>query len=134
MPNRRLAAVLTVLLGLALTLPPAAAAAGQTTATDRRVLQRYAADTWRSFELLLDPGTALPSDNVDAAGERSRYTSPTNVGAYLWSTLAARDTGVTSPAEARRRIAATLATVARLERHAPAACSTTGTTRPAGPS
>jgi hypothetical protein len=54
-----------------------------------------------------------------SAGERSRYTSPTNVGAYLWSTLAARDAGIISPSEARQRIAATLASVARLERHQP---------------
>jgi hypothetical protein len=87
----------------------------------------------RSVELLLDPASGLPSDNVSAAGERSRYTSPTNVGAYLWSTLAARDTGVISPAGARRRNAATLAGVARLERHGPSGMSTTGTTRPPGP-
>jgi hypothetical protein len=122
MPTRRLA-VLAVLLGLALTLPlaapVAAEAADQSATDDRRVLQRYAADTWRSFELLLDPGTGLPSDNVSAAGERSRYTSPTNVGAYLWSTLAARDAGIIGGAEARRRIAATLASVAKLERHQP---------------
>ena len=120
MTTRRLA-VLPVLLGLALALALAAPAAGQAAAGsgDRRVLQGYAADTWRSFELLLDPATGLPSDNVSAAGDRSRYTSPTNIGAYLWSTLAARDTGVISPAEARRRIAATLASVARLERHEP---------------
>src|SRR5918995_1154329 len=73
----------------------------------------------RSFELLLDPGTGLLSDNVSAAGERSRYTSPTNVGAYLWSALAARDAGIVSEGEARQRIAATLASVARLERHGP---------------
>ena len=83
------------------------------------MLQGYAADTWRSFELLLDPTTGLPSDNVSAAGVRSRFTSPTNVGAYLWSTLAARDAGIISPSEARQRIAATLASVARLERHQP---------------
>jgi hypothetical protein len=122
MPTRRLA-VLAVLLGLALTLPlaapVAALAADQSATDDRRTLRRYAADTWRSFELLLDPGTGLPSDNVSAAGERSRYTSPTNVGAYLWSTLAARDAGIVSPGEARQRIAATLASVARLERHQP---------------
>jgi hypothetical protein len=123
MPRRRFA-VLAVLLGLALALPLAAPAAGQAPAAasssaDRRVLQRYAAGTWKSFELLLDPSTGLPSDNVSAAGERSRYTSPTNVGAYLWSTLAARDAGIISPSQARRRIAATLATVGRLERHQP---------------
>jgi hypothetical protein len=122
MPTRRLA-ILAALLGLALTLPlaapVAAQAADQSATDDRGTLRRYAADTWRSFELLLDAGTALPSDNVSAAGERSRYTSPTNVGAYLWSTLAARDAGIISPSQARRRIAATLATVARLERHQP---------------
>jgi hypothetical protein len=121
MPTRRLA-ILAALLGLALTLPlaapVAAQAADQSATDDRGTLRRYA-DTWRSFELLLDPGTALPSDNVSAAGERSRYTSPTNVGAYLWSTLAARDAGIISPSEARQRIAATLASVARLERHQP---------------
>src|SRR5829696_5360834 len=117
MTTRRLA-VVPVLLGLALTLAPVAPAAGQAgAAADRRVLQRYAADTWKSFELLLDPATGLPSDNVSEAGQRSRYTSPTNIGAYLWSTLAARDAGIISPSQARRRIAATLATVARLERH-----------------
>jgi hypothetical protein len=98
----------------------AAEAADQAATDDRRTLGRYAADTWRSFELLLDPGTGLPSDNVSAAGERSRYTSPTNVGAYLWSTLAARDAGIISPAEARKRIAATLASVARLDGRRPA--------------
>jgi hypothetical protein len=133
MPTRRLA-VLALLSALAFSL--AAPAIGQAAAPsgDRRVLQSYATDTWRSFELLLDPGTGLPSDNVSAAGERSRYTSPTNVGAYLWSTLAARDAGVISPADARRRIAATLASVARLERHRPSGMSTTGTTRRPGPS
>jgi hypothetical protein len=121
MPTRR-PAVLAVLLGLALTLPlaapVAAAAADQPATDDRGTLRRYAADTWRSFELL-DPGTGLPSDNVSAAGERSCYTSPTNVGAYLWSTLAARDAGIISPSAARKRITATLASVARLERHQP---------------
>jgi hypothetical protein len=119
MPTRRLA----ILVGLALTVsmiaPAAALATEQPAAGDRRVLQRYAADTWRSFELLLDPGTGLPSDNVSEAGVRSRYTSPTNVGAYLWSTLAARDLGIITPAEARGRIATTLGAVAGLERHQP---------------
>ena len=117
MTTRRLA-VLPVLLSVALALALAAPAAA-TPSGDRRVLQGYAADTWRSFELLLDPTTGLPSDNVSAAGVRSRFTSPTNVGAYLWSTLAARDAGIISPSEARQRIAATLASVARLERHQP---------------
>src|SRR3712207_6113483 len=81
-----------------------------------RTLDRYAQDTWRSFEMLEHSPTALPSDNVSASGERSKYTSPTNIGAYLWSTIAARDLGIISRREARSRMARTLASVARLER------------------
>ena len=36
--------------------------------------------------------------------------------AYLWSTIAARDLGIISPREARKRMAKTLATTAGLER------------------
>ena len=57
MPTRRLA-VLAALLGLALTLPlaapVAAQAADQSATDDRGTLRRYAADTWRSFELLIE--------------------------------------------------------------------------------
>lgn len=119
MPTRRLAILVGLALTVSLIAPAAGLAAEQPAAGDPRVLQRYAADTWRSFELLLEPATGLPADNVSESGERSRYTSPTNVGAYLWSTLAARDLGVITPAEAHRRIATTLGTLAGLERHQP---------------
>jgi hypothetical protein len=120
MPIRRRTALAILVLVITMAAPAAALAdPAADRSGDRRTLERYAADTWRSFELLLDPGTGLPSDNVSADGVRSRYTSPTNVGAYLWSTLAARDAGIIGPAEARRRIAATLASVGRLERHQP---------------
>ena len=52
-----------------------------------------------------------------AAGTRSAYTSPTNIGGYLWSTVVGRDLGLISRAEADRRAGATLATLARLPRH-----------------
>jgi hypothetical protein len=92
-------------------------AAPASAANERKTLHRYAADTWRSFEMLVDPATGLPSDNVSAAGVRSRYTSPTNIGTYMWSTLAARDLGIIKPREARARIGKTLTTLAGLERH-----------------
>ncbi len=79
-------------------------------------LDRYAKDTWRSFEMLEHKSTGLPSDNVSASGEQSKYTSPTNIGAYLWSTIAARDLGIISKREARSRMSRTLATTAKLER------------------
>ncbi len=87
---------------------------------DRAVLREYAEDTWASFVAMVDPATGLPADNV--AGDldpttRSGYTSPTNIGAYLWSTVVARDLSLISRREARDRLAQTLATVAGLERH-----------------
>ena len=111
---------LLVLLALGLVVATSASAAGADappTPSQRATLERYAADTWQSFLLMLSPVSGLPSDNVSAAGVRARYTSPTNIGAYLWSTLAARDLGIITPAEARTRIARTLESVARLERH-----------------
>jgi hypothetical protein len=86
-------------------------------AGQRQLLGEYAADTWRSFEAIVVDETGLPADNLSVEGERSGYTSPTNIGVYLWSTLVARDLRLISRDEARDRIATTLATVAELERH-----------------
>lgn len=87
---------------------------------DRAVLLEYARDTWASFVAMVDPATGLPADNVDGnldPATRSGYTSPTNIGSYLWSTVVARDLGIISRHEAKARMAQTLATVATLERH-----------------
>src|SRR5688500_2231191 len=90
--------VLTLALLAVLALAAPASAASRDRDRDRNrdrdVMRAYAADTWRSFELMVDPYTGLPSDNVSASGERARYTSPTNIGTYLWSTIAARDLGL----------------------------------------
>jgi len=101
---------LTLLAVLALSAPAAAA-------SERDTMRAYAADTWRSFELMTDPHTGLPSDNVSEDGVRSRYTSPTNIGTYLWSTIAARDLGIIKRGEAYTRMARALDSVAQLERH-----------------
>ncbi len=37
----------------------------------------------------------------------SAYTSPTNIGGWLWSTVVARDLGLVDEAEARDRLATT---------------------------
>ncbi|MBA2332858.1 MAG: DUF3131 domain-containing protein, partial [Actinobacteria bacterium] len=107
---RRLTPLLVLAAALVLALPAAATSPSTT-------LQGYAADTWRSFDMMLNPATGLPSDNVSAEGVRARYTSPTNIATYLWSTIAARDLGLISPAQARARIERTLTTLARMERH-----------------
>src|SRR5918994_943221 len=94
-----------------------AAATAAPSASPRDTLRQYATDTWHSFDLMLYPETGLVADNVSAEGVRARYTSPTNIGTYLWSTIAARDLGLIGSDEAAARIDRTLDTVATLERH-----------------
>jgi hypothetical protein len=115
---------LTIMLVFSILLPASAAAQegvedGRWDRDQRRELRQYAADTWQSFVMMVEPATGLPADNVSADGVRAKYTSPTNIGAYLWSTLAARDLGIINQREAFDRISKTLATLATLERHAP---------------
>lgn len=102
------------------TTVPRAGALWQVEDDVRRLLIGYAADTWRSMAAMVDPGTGLAADNVggdlDPEG-RAAYTSPTNVGCYLWSTLVARELGLVSVGEARSRIRAGLDSLATLERH-----------------
>ncbi|QZY28339.1 glucoamylase family protein [Nocardioides coralli] len=86
------------------------------------LLKKYARDTWRSFEAMTIEETGLPDDNIGGSlrpGTRGQYTSPTNIGAYLWSTVTARDIGLISRREARSRMRTTLRSVARLEQHEP---------------
>ena len=124
MRARRTSIVVATIATLALTATtaaiPAAPAAAERHHSDKRVLKKYAADTWKSFEAMADPGTGLPADNIAGnldPATRSGFTSPTNMGAYLWSTAAARDTGLIGKREARKRMAQTLDSIADLERH-----------------
>lgn len=114
-PRRILALPMALLLSLALAVPTAAS--GQ----ERATMQRWAADTWASFVAMTNPETGLPADNIGGdldPASRAAYTSPTNIGMYIWATLAARDLGLITPNEARERISVTLGSVAALERHA----------------
>jgi hypothetical protein len=80
-------------------------------------LNQYAHDTWRSFEAMTYPETGLPADNVSAEGVRAPYTSPTNIGLYIWSILSARDLEIIEPGQARLLIRRVLDTLERMERH-----------------
>ncbi len=127
MKRYRIASLVAAMLALALALPvqaapisaQAAPISAQSHLYQRRTLENYAADTWQSFVAMTDEDTGLPADNLSAGGERSEYTSPTNIGAYIWSTLVARDLKLISRREEYRRIRQTLDTVAELERHEP---------------
>lgn len=86
---------------------------------DREELLHYARATWHSFESMAGPG-GLPSDglHLDEKGEwrPSNRTSPTDIAAYLWSTLAAQSLGLIDDVEADRRLGATLTTLGRIDR------------------
>src|SRR5918998_4753533 len=103
--TRLLLATLAVLL----TAAPASSASGP--------LERYAADTWRSFDAMTDPQSGLPADSLAADGTRSVQTSTTNVGAYMWSTLVARELGIVDRREAAERLSRTIGSLERMERH-----------------
>lgn len=120
--TRTLTGTTAAVAALALAAGPASAAAAPSPRDDRGQLRTWAADTWRSFDALVVEETGLPDDNIGGdldPGSRGGYTSPTNIGAYLWSTVAARDVGLIDRREARERLATTLDTVAGLERHEP---------------
>src|SRR5450759_326439 len=83
------------------------------TANDRRDLARLARKTWHYFVECIGPSDHdLPPDNYQesaepgeegAAGTIAHRTSPTNIGMYLLSVLAARDLGFISPLEMLER-------------------------------
>jgi hypothetical protein len=103
------------LVAVILLLAPAAHA----TSGDRATLERYARGTWASFVAMTDPDSGLPADSLSAAGQRSVQTSTTNIGAYMWSTLVARELGIVSGAEALARLEQTVGTLEHMERHGP---------------
>ncbi len=85
---------------------------------DERALRLVARRTWRFFEAFVGPADhALPPDNFQEEPNPvvAHRTSPTNMGLYLLSTVAARDLGWLGTVEAVERLEATLATMGRLE-------------------
>src|SRR5688572_25353280 len=98
-----------------LVLPSGSATAA---GSKENVLRTYNADTWRSMAAMAEPGTGLVSDNIAgdlSPASRAKYTSPTNIGAYIWSAVAARKTGLITSAEEVARVQQTLTTLERLE-------------------
>jgi len=85
------------------------------TSEERATLLEYASATWRSFQRLTFP-SGLPADSLPRHGDGWSdpvvHTSPSNIGAYLWSVLAAERLHLIGPSEARSRLQRTLATLA----------------------
>nr|WP_107990850.1 glucoamylase family protein [Breoghania corrubedonensis] len=86
-------------------------------ATELRLIARR---TWRFFETFLTPEeNMLPPDNFqeDPKPVVAHRTSPTNIGLYLISAVAARDFGWAGTVETVERLEATLETMRKLARH-----------------
>jgi hypothetical protein len=103
--------VLVVALALLLTVVPAASA------SERETLDGYAERTWASFEAMTDPSSGLPADSLDSDGSRSVQTSTTNIGAYMWSAVAAQRLGILSRAQLVTRLSRTIRTLEGMERY-----------------
>ena len=89
-------------------------------AGDRGYLEGVARDTWRLFErCVVAAEHHLPPDNLQVVPHDmvAHRTSPTNIGLYLLSVACARAYGWIGGVEMAERLEATLATMARLQRH-----------------
>ncbi len=85
---------------------------------EARDLRLIARRTWRFFETFVTPAdNMLPPDNFQEAPRPAiaHRTSPTNIGLYLLSAIAARDFGWTGTTETVERLEATFATLQRMQ-------------------
>lgn len=91
---------------------------GQPT-TSENALENYASATWASLQAMTG-SNGLPADWIELqTRERAAYTSPTNIGAYLWSLVSARELGLIGESETAAQAQKTIAALSRLERHEP---------------
>ena len=109
--RRTLVAALTALLVSA----PAAQADGG----HGGELREYAKGTWASFVAMTDERSGLPADVLEDDGDTSVQTSTTNIGAYMWSAVAAEELGFIREHELVARLSKTLTSLEGMERHAP---------------
>src|SRR6476661_1591660 len=79
----------------------------------RDPLRQYAERTWDSFAAMTDRHSGLPADILNSDGSTSVQTSTTNIGAYMWSAVAAERLGFIS----KRRLVRTLTSLEHMERY-----------------
>jgi hypothetical protein len=110
--KRTLIALAATTLVLGVVAGPAPATAQ---ASDRARLMRYAEATWASFVAMVDTPSGLPTDQLHADGTTDVQTSTTNIGAYLWSAVAAQRLGIIGRAELVSRLSTTVGTLEHME-------------------
>jgi cyclic beta-1,2-glucan synthetase len=100
-------------------LPPHAAGHLSISPSDALTLRLIARRTWAFFEKFVTAeDNMLPPDNFQEYPKpvTAHRTSPTNIGLYLLSIVAARDFGWLGTLDAVERLEATLASMGKLER------------------
>ena len=88
--------------------------------TDRFYIRRIARETWRYFDDLVGPESHwLPPDNSQESlrVEVAYRTSPTNIGLWLLSAMAAHDFGFLTLDQFVERVSNTFASIDRLEKN-----------------
>jgi hypothetical protein len=103
-------------MGALLTVVLALTGATSAQADTNSTLQRYARGTWASFVAMTDANSGLPADSLGTDGTTSVQTSTTNIGAYMWSAVAAQRLGILGHKELVARMRTTLKTLAGMER------------------
>jgi cyclic beta-1,2-glucan synthetase len=102
-----------------ISVPRRTAPASPLTSEDERALRAVARRTWQFFARFVGAEDhALPPDNFQETPTPvvAHRTSPTNIGLYLLSTVAARDFGWLGTVDAVERLEATVTTLTTLER------------------
>lgn len=93
---------------------------GELSTEQRGYLETLARDTWHFFEHVVGPeDNHLPPDNLQLEPEPTiaHRTSPTNIGMYLLACCCAREFGWIDTKALAARLAATLDTIDRLDKH-----------------
>src|SRR3954447_15678529 len=84
---------------------------------DTLSLHQVAQRTWDSMAAMVDTDSGLPADVLNADGTTSVQTSTTNIGAYMWSAVAAWRLGFIDKQQLVARLSRTLDTLDRMERY-----------------
>jgi hypothetical protein len=106
--------LLAALVALLVLIPVAQASARD---QSRGQLRDYAQGTWASFVAMTDPQSGLPADILNSDGTTSVQTSTTNIGAYMWSAVAARRLHLISRRELVARLSRTFTSLEHMERY-----------------
>ena len=84
------------------------------------VCRRYASDIWSGLERMSQTPTGYPEDMIrieDGIEISNQRTSPTNIGIFLASSIAARDMQLVSPEETDRSIGTILTSLERAKKY-----------------